>query len=102
MTSNSAKSVVFIRADVDDCKTSAKDFNVEVLPSFLLIEQRLLESGRYDDGVVIDVCIGQRIDGVREGIQDWFCSDDENENDEQKKKSFSFVPNTSNPDKNVD
>jgi hypothetical protein len=102
VTSNSAKSVVFIRADVDDCKTSAKDFNVEVLPSFLLIEQRLLESGRYDDGVVIDVCIGQRIDGVREGIQDWFCSNDENENDEQKKRDFSFVPNASNPDKNVE
>ncbi len=35
MSTKTSKSVVFIRADVDDCPTSAKEFDIEVFLSII-------------------------------------------------------------------
>ena len=51
--------VTFIRADVDNCPEIAKDSNIEVLPSILLLQ----------NGKVVDSFIGQSTDKIRKAIQ---------------------------------
>ena len=47
--------VFFLRVDVDDCSEAAKEFGIEVLPSFLLVK----------DGEVLESFIGQDLTRVQ-------------------------------------
>ena len=69
---------------------------------FFQIEQKLQDNGRYNEGLVLDLHIGQRVDNIREDIQAWFqgTNDGDNqgkqENDESSQgksvgKHLSFV-----------
>ncbi len=63
---------MFIRADVDDCPVSAKEFQIEVLPSVVIIEQQLRNGGRYDETVVLDIQIGQKIENINDSVKSWY------------------------------
>ncbi len=69
--------VRFVRADVEDCPESAKEFGVEVLPSILVL------SGGGD---VVYSSIGQQLKGVREAILRTRAETKEEETKEQEEE----------------
>ena len=53
------------------------------------IEQQLQENGRYNEGLVLDLHIGQRVDNIREDIQAWFQGTNEVDNQDKQENDES-------------
>ncbi len=76
---NTCKEIIFIRADVDECQEAAENFDVNVLPSALLIEQ---SSGNSHD--ILSTHFGQQVTRIKDEIESWIhfnnlnIDDDEN------------------------
>jgi hypothetical protein len=57
------------------------------------IEQQLQENGGYNEGLVLDVHIGQRVDNIREGIQAWFQGDNQGKQEKDESPQGKNVEN---------
>lgn len=72
------KQVIFVKADVEECMEISETFGIEVLPSFLVIEQvrqPSSEQGKfYFDGTIKSTHIGQVVSKLWEEIHDWMNS----------------------------
>ena len=74
------KEVIFIKSNVEECTESAEAFDVDVLPSFILIEQHrkpsTTEHGHfYFDGLIRSRYIGDQLHSISEEIDDWLLND---------------------------
>jgi len=64
---------MFIRVDVEDCPLAAKEFQIGVLPSLVILEQQLKDGGQsFGKTNVLDFHIGQKIESVDNTIRSWF------------------------------
>ena len=73
------KEVIFIKSNVEECTESAEAFDVDVLPSFILIEQHrkpsTTEHGHfYFDGLIRSRYIGDQLLSISEEIDDWLLN----------------------------
>ena len=59
------KEVRFIRADIDDCPEAAEVFEIEALPSAIIILDQKIQTTHF----------GQNVAKIREEIEDWLTSD---------------------------
>ena len=72
----------FIKADVDDCPDLAEEYDVEVLPTFLLLEQRKRQHPESGEGLfegrIKSSHIGQQVARISEELKDWLNKDTSN------------------------
>ena len=66
MGSNGVKKEIrFIRADIDDCPEASEVFEIEALPSAIVIEDQKIQTTHF----------GQNVAKIREEIEEWLTSD---------------------------
>lgn len=64
-----SKEIIFIRADVDECSDAAETFDINALPSFLIIEQSSPE-----DFEVFHTFVGQQATNITTEIESWLSN----------------------------
>lgn len=65
--------MLFVRADVEDCPLTAKAFQIEVLPSIVIIEQQLKDEDHYfSETRILNIHKGGKLERVDESIKYWF------------------------------
>ena len=73
------KEIIFIQADVEECHEIANAFDIQVLPSFVIIEQIRKPSSTeqekyFYDGNIKSTYIGEQFSKINEEIEDWLIS----------------------------
>jgi hypothetical protein len=73
------RQIIIIKADVDECGDIAEAFGVQVLPSFMVIEQKIniSETGQQImNGVIRSTHIGQQVLRIKDDFTEWLSNGD--------------------------